>query len=132
MKSIIPVLIFSVLALSDAVYACSCAAPENLEVEEFADYVFLGEVKSKRWLFSLSKNKFKFSVKKTILGEGKKDILIWTDKFTSACGYPYKKGVEYLVIASKDGKKYESGLCSSWLANSEAAKSILTKLAVKP
>jgi hypothetical protein len=132
MKNIILFLICAALALPGAAYACSCVAPENLEIEEFADYVFLGEVNSKPWSFSFSQNKYKFSVKNMMLGAKQKEIVIWTDKFTSACGYPYKKGIEYLVIASANGKKYKSGLCSSWPANSEAAKLILTNLAVKP
>ena len=132
MKSFILFLIYAALALPGAVYACSCVAPENLEIGEFADYVFLGEVNSKPWSFSFSQNKYKFSVKKTLLGAGQKEVVIWTDKFTSACGYPYKKGVEYLIIASTNGKKQESGLCSSWPVNSEAAKLILTKLTTKP
>lgn len=132
MKNIILFFICTVLAFPGATYACSCVAPENLEIREFADYVFLGEVNSKPWSFSFSKNKYKFSVKNVILGAKQKEIVIWTDKFTSACGYPYKKGIEYLVIAIADEKRYVSGLCSSWPANSETAKLILTELAVKP
>ena len=132
MKSIILFIIVTSLGLSEAVFSCSCVGPERLDKDDFSENVFVGVVESKDFSFSLYQNKYKFNVKKTILGGVRGENVLWTDKSMASCGYPYKKDVEYLVILNTNDKKYRSGLCSSWPMNSESAKIVLSKLAENP
>jgi hypothetical protein len=132
MRTLTIISVMVLLAFSKAVFACSCGSTENINFEKFAKYIVIGKVESKNLSFSLSQNKYEFSIIETLYGDQADTITIWSHKHSETCGYPYKNGVEYLVAVSEVDGQYESGQCSSWPVSSEMAIKLLNKLRTEP
>ncbi len=118
--------------VSNEVLACSCVNPESEGFIEAKDSIFIGEVKKRKWIFSLSKNLYRFKVEKTLRGSFPNELNLWSQKSGAACGYNYQKNEKYLVVAYKSKKKYYSGLCSSWPISSNTAKTLLEEIEKNP
>lgn len=100
-------------------YACSCAAPESVQVElEKSSAVFSGKV-----LGILDKKKFNstqssgdelavlFEVDEAWKGINQTQVIVYTSRDSASCGFEFTSN-EYLVYANKYDGELRVSLCS--------------------
>ena len=138
-------IIFSFLLIIftiDHLKACDCNGTQSIQEElKKSDVVFTGKVISVSPIL-ISKHQrdythvlIKFSINSIIKGDSNKIVEIKTAASTGMCGYPFRKGTEYLVYATrvKENSKQIlwSGLCDRTKSLSEAEEEIKELRTVK-
>jgi hypothetical protein len=130
------------------VQACSCGRPEHPCAEwPESTAIFVGRVTDVRVLpttrarpdgSAVATNDLavRFAVSETLKGESVTSIEVRTANSTSSCGYPFKRGVTYLVFAraepATDGPRLSTSWCSSnaEIGRADGSLSYLRKRAV--
>lgn len=122
---LIPVILFF-----DITQACSCTEynSENTEYfNEVSEYVFVGTVISEQNLLSLTKNKYKFKIKKMYKGKNSDHIEVWTNvNIFDSCVFTYQVGKEYLVYTHHEKKKLISNSCKSFYLENHINENLKT------
>jgi len=108
--------IFMIVSFPSQTSACSCANLPSVEDEfERSKAVFSGKVvdiKEKRSLKGYRTNSVLFEVTNTWKGVEQTQIIITTGQGDGDCGYPFKKGQEYLVYADDSNMYGATSLAS--------------------
>ncbi|HEY9604053.1 MAG TPA: DUF6174 domain-containing protein [Allocoleopsis sp.] len=106
---------------ANAVMACKCAPTTPQQSLERSNAVFSGKVieidKSSN---PSESNRVTFEVSKTWKGTNQKKLTITTSSSSASCGYSFEAGKEYLVYASSQDNKLQTGSCSGTKALSDA------------
>lgn len=115
------ILLFAqVILVPDLSYACSCIPSDSVRQElALSDVVFTGKV-----LQLIDKNKEKptkssadpiavhLQVKEIWKGLKESEVIIYTERDTASCGFPFEKNQEYIVYAMEDDGELRASICS--------------------
>ena len=113
--------ILTIVALSfldTTIFACTCLPSENATKElEQSTAVFCGRVlevrRNQQETGLFTRVEAVFEVERIWKGVEKRTINVFTSSQSSACGYEFKKGKEYLVYASRDAEgRLITSICS--------------------
>lgn len=112
-------LLVSCILYSGCSLACSCKAPLDIQwMDNKANIVFIGELKSKSRFSSFSENKYTFKNLSLIKGKNSSEFKFWSDKSGNSCGAKFKKSEKYILFVYKgDGEKLRTSSCSAWPIN---------------
>jgi hypothetical protein len=120
MRIILAVIFLTFISIKS--YACSCMSYDIEKEYEKYEVVFIGKViktekesfVDSKFLFPYKFIKVKFEVQKRYKGQAESKFEIITPNDSASCGYPFKKGIEYVVFAShnKEKRKYDVTSCS--------------------
>lgn len=113
-------------------YACSCAEPYPVKEElERSSAVFSGKVvgiidknKSKFIQSSADPIAVRFEVEESWKGLSQTQIIVYTERDSSSCGYEFDLGKEYLVYAREVDGELRVSFCSRTALLSAAVKDI--------
>lgn len=128
-------LVTSLLVLNpDSASACSCLRSTPEEHFARANAVFSGkviEVDGKQNTQiplpdSFLNRQIKFEVSRVWKGNVEKQEVVLTSDSSASCGYSFEKGKEYLVYASEQDGKLQTGLCSGTNLLSQAQENLET------
>ena len=119
MATLVMAVLAAVLLQAPSAYACSCAEPVPVEEEmEKSAAVFSGKVVKivdNRILTSMSSDAsigYVFEVEKAWKGVERKEVVVYTERYSASCGYEFAYGEEYIVYATKEYGKLRTTLCS--------------------
>lgn len=118
-------------------HACTCAGfgPACTEVvSPQASAVFLGTVVSVAGSLFGNMVEATLRVKESYKGVSSKEVVVSTNRAESACGFPFKKGQQYVVYASEHEGKLFTSICQRTLPVSIVEKDLayLRKLRDSP
>ncbi|MEI5906802.1 hypothetical protein WAK64_06985 [Bacillus spongiae] len=120
------------LIISSIVYpqnslACSCVAPGDVQTELNRNQaVFTGKVEKVRSRLLSNHSSVTFSVHQAWKGIDEKTITINTPTHSSACGFTFIEGAEYLVFAfENDSGTLETSICSRTKTTAKAAEDLM-------
>ncbi|WP_445356279.1 hypothetical protein ACJJI5_11075 [Microbulbifer sp. EKSA008] len=107
------VVIALLMILPNLAMACSCRGYEIEEAFKDYEFVFRGVVKSigSKWVWEKgywlpnSLDKVKFEVTKNYKSSASEKVTAFTHPQSSACGFTFKEGIEYVVFAYPGSKK---------------------------
>lgn len=98
---------------ANAAMACKCAPTTPQQSLERANAVFSGKVIDVDKSSNPSEaNRITFEVSKVWKGTNKQKLVITTSSSSASCGYSFQEGKEYLVYASTQDNKLQTGSCS--------------------
>lgn len=109
------------VSLASAVYACSCMGPNPIcAVYWNAPMIFTGHVVSKQLVLddpsgdarNPGRYEVFFAVTESFKGEPGKGIVIRTHNQSSACGFDFEVGKDYVVFAESSKGEWWAGTCS--------------------
>lgn len=105
-----------VLFRSAAAFACSCMSSASpCTLFSTTDAIFVGtpvSVEPHGSRSGISEVRFHFQVERTIKGVAAETVDVDTFADSAACGYPFERGVKYLVYASRGADAFGVSLCS--------------------
>jgi hypothetical protein len=107
---------------ANAALACSCAPTTPQQSLERSNAVFSGKVINVAKFSNSSESgvRVTFDVSKVWKGTNKQKLVVTTSDSSASCGYSFQEGKEYLVYASSQENKLQTGLCSGTKSLSEA------------
>ena len=119
---------FAIVMAAPYVHACKCVhSPPPAQALREATAVFVGVVADiikapdSRTLHVI------LQVKRYWKGASGGTVMVLTKRFSSACGFPFRRGQEYLVYATGENGDLHTGRCSRTTASpgSEAEQRLL-------
>src|SRR5262245_53834000 len=103
------------LLAARAALACSCVPSKPCDSFGTATSIFIGtavSAESARLPDGSSGVRVRFDVHESIQNFNARTVDVLTAADTAACGYPFRKGVEYLVYANSRANVYFASFCS--------------------
>ena len=107
------ILIFGLIFFNNA-FGCSCGGPDITRMEGGAEIVAVGELKTKRYFYSFSKNQYTFNNLKIFKGSNIDEIKVWTPKLEMSCGLKAENDMPYVLFVYRENGKLVVDHCSSW------------------
>jgi hypothetical protein len=134
MKKILMIATSLLVLTANAASACKCIPTTPEQSFETAKKVFSGKVvdvveqspteqganRGKGDPNFLNGAKVTFEVSEVWKGNHKRQLVVMTSDSSASCGYSFEKGKEYLVYASGEEAKLQTGLCSGTKSLSDA------------
>ncbi len=124
---------FLFFAKVPSVYACKCLPTDSIKVEAIdSEAVFTGRVTQVEPIIKTDMIKVTFTVLESFKGVATSVAVVKTNNDSTACGYEFRKGKDYLIYASGNENNLSTHSCSRTRMLSQADEDLTVLRQLSP